>query len=156
SSIAKHNIAELPALLDLALEIGADALHLFMLVPVGCGLQISPAEMLSAGEYERVLRWFDDQSKSCPIDLKATCAPHYYRIRAKRLEGDRRNGDMGATVVPPGPPAKRAPHRLHARHVHRARRGRDGGAVAAARRRARSAPLGDDPRLPRRHRRLLR
>jgi MoaA/NifB/PqqE/SkfB family radical SAM enzyme len=35
SSIAKHNVAELPALLDLALEIGADALHLFMLVPVG-------------------------------------------------------------------------------------------------------------------------
>ena len=54
STIAKHNVAELPALLDLALEIGADALHLFMLVPVGCGLEIAPAEMLPADEYERV------------------------------------------------------------------------------------------------------
>ena len=77
---------ELPALLDLALEIGADALHLFMLVPVGCGLEIAPSEMLPADEYERVLHWFDEQSKTCPIDLKATCAPHYYRIRAQRLE----------------------------------------------------------------------
>jgi MoaA/NifB/PqqE/SkfB family radical SAM enzyme len=42
STIAKHNVTEVPRLLDLALEIGADALHLFMLVPVGCGLEIAP------------------------------------------------------------------------------------------------------------------
>ena len=68
STIAQHNVSELPALLDLALEIGADALHLFMLVPVGCGLEIAPSEMLPADEYERVLHWFDEQSKTCPID----------------------------------------------------------------------------------------
>ena len=69
-----------------------------MLVPVGCGLEIAPTEMLPAEEYERVLHWFDDQSKTCPIDLKATCAPHYYRIRAQRLEEDRRRGDMTQTL----------------------------------------------------------
>jgi AdoMet-dependent heme synthase len=109
SSIAKHNVAELPALLDLALEIGADALHLFMLVPVGCGLEITPAEMLAADEYERVLHWFDDQSKSCPIDLKATCAPHYYRIRAQRLEAERGRGDTTSSFIAPGTKAKAAP-----------------------------------------------
>ena len=109
SSIAKHNVAELPALLDLALEIGADALHLFMLVPVGCGLEITAAEMLGADEYERVLHWFDEQSKSCPIDLKATCAPHYYRIRAQRIEGERSRGDMTSTFIAPGTKAKAAP-----------------------------------------------
>jgi AdoMet-dependent heme synthase len=109
SSIAKHNVAELPALLDLALEINADALHLFMLVPVGCGLEIAPAEMLSADEYERVLRWFDDQSKDCPIDLKATCAPHYYRIRAQRIEAERSRGDMTSSFIAPGTRAKAAP-----------------------------------------------
>jgi len=113
STIAKHNVTELPALLDLALEIGADALHLFMLVPVGCGLEIAPSEMLPADEYERVLHWFDDQSKTCPIDLKATCAPHYYRIRAQRLESDRRNGDMSGTFIAPGTRAKAAPSLLH-------------------------------------------
>ena len=113
STIAKHNVAELPAMLDLALSLGADALHLFMLVPVGCGLEIAPAEMLPADEYERVLHWFDEQSKTCPIDLKATCAPHYYRIRAQRLEQDRLNGDTTATFIAPGTRAKAAPMLLH-------------------------------------------
>jgi radical SAM protein with 4Fe4S-binding SPASM domain len=109
STIAKHNVTELPALLDLALEIGADALHLFMLVPVGCGLEIAPAQMLPGDEYERVLRWFDQQSKTCPIDLKATCAPHYYRIRAQRLEDERRHGDFSSSFIAPGTKAKAAP-----------------------------------------------
>jgi len=109
STIAKHNVTELPALLDLALAIDADALHLFMLVPVGCGLEIAPAEMLPADEYERVLRWFDEQSKSCPIDLKATCAPHYYRIRAQRIEEERRRGDLTSSFIAPGTKAKTAP-----------------------------------------------
>ena len=109
STIARHNVAELPGLLDLALEIGADALHLFMLVPVGCGLEMAPAEMLPADEYERVLHWFDDQSKTCPIDLKATCAPHYYRIRAQRLAEDRSRGDLTTSFIAPGTKAKAAP-----------------------------------------------
>ena len=119
STIAKHNVAELPALLDLALGIEADALHLFMLVPVGCGLEIAPAEMLPADEYERVLHWFDDQSKSCPIDLKATCAPHYYRIRAQRIEDERSRGDMTSTFIAPGTKAKAAPvFTTHAAAAH--------------------------------------
>ncbi len=109
STIAKHNVGEVEQLLGMALELGADALHLFMLVPVGCGLEIAPTEMVSAEEYERVLRWFDEQSKSCPIDLKATCAPHYYRLRAQRLEEERRRGDFSGTFIAPGTKAKAAP-----------------------------------------------
>jgi radical SAM protein with 4Fe4S-binding SPASM domain len=116
STIAQHNVTELPALLDLALEIGADALHLFMLVPVGCGLEIAPAEMLPADEYERVLHWFDAQSMTCPIDLKATCAPHYYRIRAQRIEEERSRGDMTSTFIAPGTKAKAAPSLVGSGH----------------------------------------
>jgi AdoMet-dependent heme synthase len=127
STIARHNVTELPDLLDLALSIEADALHLFMLVPVGCGLEIAPAEMLPADEYERVLHWFDEQSKDCPIDLKATCAPHYYRIRAQRIEEERSRGDMSSTFIAPGTKAKAAPnftthtgvsHPPHGAHGH--------------------------------------
>jgi radical SAM protein with 4Fe4S-binding SPASM domain len=127
STIAKHNVTELPKLLELALSIGADALHLFMLVPVGCGLEIAPAEMLPADEYERVLHWFDEQSKDCPIDLKATCAPHYYRIRAQRIEDERSRGDLTSTFIAPGTKAKAAPaftshtgasHPPHGAHGH--------------------------------------
>ena len=83
---------ELPALLDLALSLGADALHIFMLVPVGCGVSIADREMLPADEYERVLHWFYDQSKDVTIDLKATCAPHYFRVRAQRIVEERQAG----------------------------------------------------------------
>lgn len=113
STVAKHNVSELERLFDLALRVGADALHLFMLVPVGCGLELAPTAMLPADEYERVLHWFDDQSKTCPIDLKATCAPHYYRIRAQRLEDERREGDFSGSFIAPGTRAKAAPTLLH-------------------------------------------
>ena len=69
--------------------------------------------MLPADEYERVLHWFDEQSKTCPIDLKATCAPHYYRIRAQRLEEARRHGDYSDGFIAPGTRAKAAPTLLH-------------------------------------------
>jgi len=110
STIAKHNVGEIDQILEMALGIGADALHLFMLVPVGCGLELAEAEMLPADEYERVLRWFDEQSKTCSIDLKATCAPHYYRIRAQRLEEERKRGDFSGSFVAPGTRSKAAQH----------------------------------------------
>ncbi len=113
STVARHNVAELPEMLDLALDLTADALHLFMLVPVGCGVEIAPTEMLPADEYERVLHWFDEESKTCPIDLKATCAPHYYRIRAQRIAEERSRGDMSSTFIAPGTRAKAAPVLLH-------------------------------------------
>ena len=112
ATIAKHNVAELPAMFDAAIAMGADALHLFMLVPVGCGLELAETDMLPADEYERVLRWLDERSKDCPIDLKATCAPHYYRIRAQRIEAERRHGDMSSTFIAPGTRAKAAPRVL--------------------------------------------
>jgi len=127
STIAKHNVTELPAMLDAALEIGADALHLFMLVPVGCGLELAPTAMLPADEYERVLHWLDEQSKDCPIDLKATCAPHYYRIRAQRIEGERSRGDLTSTFIAAGTRAKAAPRMLsggaHGQHLSAMTRG---------------------------------
>jgi heme b synthase len=127
TTIARHNVEQAPRMLDLALELGADALHLFMLVPVGCGLEIAPAEMLPADEYERVLHWFDEQSKDCPIDLKATCAPHYYRIRAQRLEAARSRGDLSSTFIAPGTRAKAAPSLMggggHGQHLSAMTRG---------------------------------
>lgn len=123
STIAKHNVAEVSQILDTALGVGADALHLFMLVPVGCGLEIAPSEMLPADEYERVLHWFDDQSKTCSIDLKATCAPHYYRIRAQRLEEDRQRGDTTTHFIAPGTKANAAPAFTGGQHLSAMTRG---------------------------------
>lgn len=83
-TVTKHNIHQIEQLYAMAKELGADALHLFMLVPVGCGVQIAESNMLPAAEYERVLNWMYDKSKLQELHLKATCAPHYFRVMRQR------------------------------------------------------------------------
>jgi len=102
TTIAKHNFKELPKILDLALELGVDALHTFLLVPVGCGVDIAEDQMVSADEYEKILHWFYDQSKLHSIDLKATCAPHYFRVRAERILSEKKAGLKPTPFVPHG------------------------------------------------------
>lgn len=86
STITRLNLDELPAMLDLAVDLGAVAYHVFLLVPTGRGKELEEQE-IPAADYERTLNWFYDQRETVPIQLKATCAPHYHRIlrqRAKR------------------------------------------------------------------------
>ncbi len=86
TTVAKHNLDQLPRILELATTIGACALHLFLLVPTGCGKEISGREMISPVEYEGVLSWLYDASKTSTIKLKATCAPHYFRVMRQRAQ----------------------------------------------------------------------
>ena len=86
TTVTKHNIAEIPDILSLAIERGAVALHMFLLVPTGCGKEIADDEMIEPQEYERVLNWLYDRSKDVKIGLKATCAPHYFRIMRQRAK----------------------------------------------------------------------
>jgi len=85
TTITKRNLDELPKILDLALELGADALHIFMLVPTGRG-EVLAGEEVSPEEYEGVLNWLYDAQKKVKIQLKATCAPHYFRIMYQRAK----------------------------------------------------------------------
>jgi radical SAM protein with 4Fe4S-binding SPASM domain len=84
TTIARHNAHQLPDVLELARLIGADALHTFLLVPVGCGVDIAAEQMVPPEEYERMLNWFYDRSLEGGIELKATCAPHYFRVARQR------------------------------------------------------------------------
>jgi radical SAM protein with 4Fe4S-binding SPASM domain len=90
STIAKHNFHKLDETYQLALDLGADALHLFMLVPVGCGADLSPDIMLDGAEYEATLNWIYDRSLENKLHLKATCAPHYFRVMRQRAKSDGR------------------------------------------------------------------
>jgi heme b synthase len=85
-TIAKHNADELEDLFSLAEELGADALHLFMLVPVGCGVEIAEDQMLAPDRYEELLGWFFERSQRTKMETKATCAPHYYRIMRQKAK----------------------------------------------------------------------
>ena len=84
TTVARHNLAELDDLLHLTQQLGAAALHIFLLVPVGCGLEIADEQMISPDDYERVLNWVYDMSQTSAVQLKATCAPHYFRIVRQR------------------------------------------------------------------------
>jgi heme b synthase len=79
TTITKHNLSELENILDLAINLGAAAHHIFLLVPTGRGQDIKE-KGLNALEYEDTLHWFYKQQGSVPLQLKATCAPQYYRI----------------------------------------------------------------------------
>ncbi|NOR48768.1 MAG: heme b synthase [Methanosarcinaceae archaeon] len=85
TTITKRNIDEIPKILEFATELGAEALHIFLLVPTGRGKEIE-ADEIPPVEYERVLNWFYDQQKTAKIQLKATCAPHYFRIMRQRAK----------------------------------------------------------------------
>jgi AdoMet-dependent heme synthase len=87
-TVTKHNVHQIDLLYDKARDLEADALHLFMLVPVGCGVQIAESNALPAEEYERVLNWMYDKSKLRQLHLKATCAPHYFRIMRQRAASE--------------------------------------------------------------------
>lgn len=93
TSVARHNVDQLPDILKLAQSLGVAAFHVFLLVPVGCGLTIAEEQTIRGEEYERVLNWFYDRSLDSGLELKATCAPHYYRILRQRRAEARRAGE---------------------------------------------------------------
>ena len=78
-------------MLELAKSLGADALHTFLLVPVGCGVDIAAEQMVPPEEYERMLNWFYDRSLEGGIEMKATCAPHYFRVVRQRRVAEHRS-----------------------------------------------------------------
>jgi len=103
-TIARHNAKQLPRVLELAKSLGADALHTFLLVPVGCGVDIAAEQMVAPEEYEEMLNWFYDRSLEGEIELKATCAPHYFRVVRQRRAAERRaagEGAVRASIVEP-------------------------------------------------------
>jgi radical SAM protein with 4Fe4S-binding SPASM domain len=87
TTITQQNLAEIPKIQELAVKLGAVAHHIFLLVPTGRGKYIIDQE-ITAQQYEETLNWFYDQRDNVPLQLKATCAPHYYRILRQRARED--------------------------------------------------------------------
>jgi heme b synthase len=87
TTVTKRNFTELPEILNLAAHLGAVAHHIFLLVPTGRGRTLA-GESLGADDYEKILHWFYDQRDKHPLQLKATCAPHYYRILRQRAKAE--------------------------------------------------------------------
>jgi len=83
TTVTQHNLAELPAILDLAVRLGATVFNPFLLVPTGRGKDLAGQE-ISPEDYERTLHWLAAQEGRTDIRLRVTCAPHYTRILHQR------------------------------------------------------------------------
>lgn len=83
TTVTKNNLHDFKKIFTLCNELGAVAWHIFLLVPMGRAAEIAE-QAITAEEYEEVLHWFYDFRKTTSMHLKATCAPHYYRIMRQR------------------------------------------------------------------------
>jgi len=83
TTVTGLNAYDLEEIKGLVKNIGASAWHVFMLVPVGRGEGFKGKE-LGAEEYERWLEWLYSIEERKELEIKVTCAPHYYRIVKER------------------------------------------------------------------------
>lgn len=79
TTVTRFNVDDLLDIYNLVKTIGAVAWHVFLLVPVGRGKELKGKE-LDTKAYENVLNWLYDMESRNEIEMKVTCAPHYYRI----------------------------------------------------------------------------
>ena len=86
TTVTRHNVSLLPAMVSFVQEVGAVQWSLFFLVPTGRG---QVADMISADEHERVFQWLYDLSQQCSFDVKATAAPMYRRVAIERTRAAR-------------------------------------------------------------------
>jgi radical SAM protein with 4Fe4S-binding SPASM domain len=84
ATLTRHNVHELDDIYGLSLGLGAEALHYFLLVPVGCGLEIKEEFQLTSEEYENALLKIYKQASEGKIHIRPICAPHYFRILAQK------------------------------------------------------------------------
>jgi len=87
TTLTRRNRKDLSRILTLAEDIGADAFHVFLLVPTGRAKEMSGEEM-DPEEYEETLLEFYRLSRRTRLQTKATCAPQYYRILRQQARAD--------------------------------------------------------------------
>jgi len=87
TTITQANLEEISKIQELAVRLEAVAHHIFLLVPTGRGKYLID-QAINAEQYEETLNWFYDQRDLTELQLKATCAPHYYRILRQRAKAD--------------------------------------------------------------------
>jgi putative heme d1 biosynthesis radical SAM protein NirJ2 len=83
TTVMDWNVAELEAITDFAIEIGAMAHHVFFLVPTGRGVKIEE-EALRVVAYEQTIARLMDKQKQVAIEIKPTCAPQFIRVADKK------------------------------------------------------------------------
>jgi radical SAM protein with 4Fe4S-binding SPASM domain len=111
-TLTKHNAGQLEDVYELAKSIGAVALHIFMLVPVGCGQILAETDMLSPQQYEQMLVKVHRLDSLGQLQIKVTCGPHYERVlRQKGLYQSREDKAQHSYSSVPGRTGHKGPAR---------------------------------------------
>ncbi len=86
TTVMRQTRDDLAAVRDLAVRIGAEAWHVFMLVPTGRG---KIDDEVSPQEYEAILNEIYAMTTRSPIPIRVTCGPHFQRIVAQNRRHER-------------------------------------------------------------------
>lgn len=81
TTVTADNVTELPDILRMVLDAGAQLWSVFFLVPTGRGATLAP---LTPGEEEQLLHWLYDISTI--VAVKTTEAPQYRRVVLQRSD----------------------------------------------------------------------
>ncbi len=92
STVMRQTRADISATRDLAVRIGAEAWHVFMLVPTGRG---KIDDEVSPQEYEAILNEIYAMTRTSQIPIRVTCGPHFMRIVAENRRRDQRRPNLG-------------------------------------------------------------
>lgn len=94
TTVMRQTRDDLSAVRDLAVLIGAEAWHVFMLVPTG---RAKIDDEVSPQEYEEILHEIYRMTTESPIPIRVTCGPHFMRIVAQH----RRPGEQQPNLLRP-------------------------------------------------------
>lgn len=83
-TLTRHNAHQLQDIYSLAKSLGAVAVHIFMLVPVGCGISLADTDMLSPEQYEDKMLEIHKLDSLGQLQIKVTCGPHYERLKKQQ------------------------------------------------------------------------
>ncbi len=89
TTVCADTVDELPAIRDLAAELGIVLWSVFFLVPVGRGAVLDP---ISPERAESVMEWLAEVAETASFGLKTTEAPHYRRVRVQGGSGSPETG----------------------------------------------------------------
>lgn len=92
-TVTKTNIDEIYSVASMALSVGAQAVHYFILINTGCARRVDKNQTMEAKDICEVLIKIKSVSQEFPIELKPTCAPQYVRFSKEDIHSGCLAGD---------------------------------------------------------------
>jgi len=77
TTVTRDNVDCLEDMLNLAIDVGAAAWDVFMLIPTGRG---SREDLITSDRHEDLLHWLAGRLQTAPIPIRVTCSPQFVRV----------------------------------------------------------------------------